>query len=65
MSRAFVREDGGGTPIVRSSRDSAESTADVYRTIEPDFAFEVREGRGGFMIARLRKDGGFDSWVEE
>jgi len=50
---------------VRASRESAESTADVYRTIEPDYAFEVREGRGGFMIARLRKDGTFESWVEE
>jgi len=65
MSRAFVREDGGGSPIVRSSRESAESTAEVYRSIEPDYAFEVRGGRGGFMIARLRKDGAFDSWVEE
>ena len=65
MSRAFVREDGSGAPIVRASRESAESTADVYRTIEPDYAFEVREGRGGFMIARLRKDGTFESWVEE
>ncbi|OJX18160.1 MAG: hypothetical protein BGO82_18445 [Devosia sp. 67-54] len=60
-----MREDGGGAPIVRSSRDGAESTAEVYRSIEPDFAFEVREGRGGFMIARLRRDGSFDSWVEE
>ena len=65
MSRAFVREDGGGAPIVRSSRDSVESTAAVYRSIEPDYEFEVREGRGGFMIARLHKDGSFESWVEE
>ena len=65
MSRAFVREDGSGAPIVRASRESAESTADVYRSIEPDYAFEVREGRGGFMIARLRKDGTLESWVEE
>ena len=65
MSRAFVREDGGGTPILRSSRESAESTAEVYRSIEPEFDFEVREGRGGYMIARLRKDGTFDSWVDE
>ena len=65
MSRAFVREDGSGAPIVRASRESADSTADVYRTFEPDYAFEVREGRGGFMIARLRKDGTFESWVEE
>jgi len=39
--------------------------ADVYRAIEPDFAFEVRQGRDGWMIARLKKDGSFDSWVEE
>ena len=64
MSQAFVRE-AGGSPIVRSSRESAESTADVYRSIEPDFDFAVREGRGGYMIARLRKDGTFESWVEE
>ena len=65
MSRAFVKEDGGGTPIVRSTREGAESAADVYRSIEPDFSFEVRDGRGGFMVARLRKGGTFDSWVEE
>ncbi len=57
MSRAFVREDGGGAPIIRASRESADSTAEVYRSIEPDYDFEVREARGGFMIARLRKDG--------
>ena len=51
--------------MVRSSRESAESTAEVYRGIEPDYGFEVRAGRGGFMIARLAKDGSFDSWVEE
>ena len=65
MSRAFVKEDGGGSPIVRSSRESAESTAQVYRDIEPDHLFEVRERHGSFMIARLRKDGTFESWVEE
>lgn len=64
MSQAFVRESGG-TPIVRSTRESAANTADVYRTIEPGFDFVVREGRGGYMIARLLKDGTFDSWVEE
>jgi hypothetical protein len=66
MSRAFVNEDaGGGAPLVRSSKEGAESTADVYRSIEPDFDFEVRAGRNGWMVARLRKDGEFDSWVEE
>ncbi len=64
MSQAFVRE-AGGAPVVRSSRESAEGTAEVYRSIEPDYDFEVRAGRGGWMIARLRKDGSFDSWVEE
>jgi hypothetical protein len=64
MSQAFVRESGG-SPIVRSSRESAENTAEVYRTIEPGFDFAVREGRGGYMIARLSKNGTFDSWVEE
>jgi hypothetical protein len=64
MSQAFVREPGSNT-LVRASRESAENTADVYRTIEPEYDFEVRSGRGGWMIARLRKDGAFDSWVEE
>ena len=64
MSRAFVSELAS-TPLVRASRDSAEGMAEVYRSIEPDFHFEVRLARGGFMIARLRKDGSFDSWVEE
>ena len=66
MSRAFVNEDaGGGEPLVRSSREGAESAAEVYREIEPGFDFEIRPGRGGWMLARLRKDGTFDSWVEE
>ena len=65
MSRAYDREDGGGAPVLRTSRESAESTPDVYRSIEPDNDFEVREGRRGFMIARLRKDGTFESRVEE
>ena len=31
-----------------------------------DFDYEVRpRSRGGFMVARLRKNGEFDSWVEE
>lgn len=64
MSQAFVRESGG-SPITRSSRGSAENTAEVYRTIEREFHFAVRSGRGGWMIARLKKDGTFESWVEE
>lgn len=65
MSRAFVNENAAGTPLVRSSKDAAERMAEVYRGIEPDFRFEPREGRSGWMIARLNKDGSFDSWVEE
>ncbi len=64
MSRAFVSEPGAST-LVRASEDSARNTAEVYRTIEPDFRFEVRRGRAGWMIARLAADGSFDSWVEE
>jgi hypothetical protein len=66
MSQAFVRE-GGGAPLVRESRESAESTAEMYRTIDGvAFDYEVRaRERGGYMIARLLKDGSFDSWVEE
>jgi hypothetical protein len=30
------------------------------------FDFEVRpRDRGGYMVARLRKDGSFEGWVEE
>ena len=64
MSRAFVSEPGAST-LVRATEESAKNTADVYRAIEPAYDFEVRQGRGGWMIARLRKDGTFDSWVEE
>ena len=64
MSRAFVSEPGAST-LVRSTEESAKNTADVYRTIEPGYDFEVRQGRNGWMIARLNKDGTFDSWVEE
>ena len=64
MSRAFVSEPGAST-LIRSTEESAKNTADVYRTIEPGYDFEVRRGRSGWMIARLNKDGTFDSWVEE
>lgn len=64
MSRAFVLEPGASA-LVRASEESASNTADVYRQIEPQFDFEVRQSRQGWMIARLRKDGTFDSWVEE
>ena len=64
MSRAFVSEPGAST-LIRSTEESERNTADVYRTIEPQYDFEVRQGRNGWMIARLNKDGTFDSWVEE
>jgi hypothetical protein len=66
MSSAFVRESGG-VPLVFATRESAESSAEVTRAMEGrDYDFEVRERqRGGYMLARLRKDGTFDSWVEE
>lgn len=64
MSRAFVSEPGAST-LIRASAESAENTAEVYRSIEPGFRFEVRQGRRGWMIARLTRDGAFDSWVEE
>jgi hypothetical protein len=64
MSRAFVSEPGASN-LTRSSEESARNTAEVYRAIEPQFDFEVRQGKRGWMIARLSKDGSFDSWVEE
>jgi hypothetical protein len=66
MSSAFVRESGG-VPQVFGSRESAESTAEIQRAMEGrDYDFEVREReRGGYMVARLKKDGTFESWVAE
>lgn len=66
MSRAFVSE-GGSVPQVYASLDSAESAANIQRAMDGrDFDYEVRpRERGGYMVARLRKDGTFDSWVEE
>ena len=66
MSRAFVTE-GGSMPQVFASQESAESAAEVQRAMDGrSFDFEVRpRDRGGYMVARLRKDGTFDSWVEE
>jgi hypothetical protein len=66
MSRAFVRE-GGGAPQIFSSRESAEAAARLAATMDGGgFTYEVRaRNRGGFMVARLDRDGNFDSWVEE
>ena len=51
VSQAFVRESGG-SPLIRSSRESAENAAEVYRVIERDFDFAVRDGRGGWTWSR-------------
>lgn len=66
MSRAFVSE-GGTVPQVYASRESAQSAAEIQRAMDGrTYDFEVREReRGGFMVARLHKDGSFDSWVDE
>jgi hypothetical protein len=66
MSRAFVTE-GNGAPQVYQSRESAESAAAINRAMDGrQWDFEVRpRERGGFMVARLSKQGEFDSWVEE
>ncbi|MDC9823149.1 hypothetical protein PRN20_05335 [Devosia sp. ZB163] len=66
MSRAFVSE-GGSVPQVYATAESAESAANIQRAMDGrQYDYEVRpRERGGFMVARLRKDGEFDSWVEE
>jgi hypothetical protein len=66
MSRAFVSE-GNSVPQVFASAESAESAANLQRAMDGrDYDYEVRpRERGGYMVARLRKDGTFDSWVEE
>jgi hypothetical protein len=65
MSSAFVRE--GETPQVFSSRDSAESAAKLNASMDGErFTYEVRaRSRGGYMVARLDRDGNFDSWVSD
>lgn len=67
MSSAFIR-DAGGTPQVFMSRDSAESAAKIQAEMEgEDYRFEVRQRTrgGGYMVARLDRDGNFEGWVEE
>jgi len=66
MSRAFVSE-GNSVPQVFASVESAESAANLNRAMDgKDYDYEVRpRQRGGYMVARLTKDGAFDSWVEE
>ena len=63
--KAFVYA-GVGVPVVSTPIANLGDLGSVITiAIEPDFDFEVRQGRNGWMIARLRKDGTFDSWVEE
>jgi len=50
-------------PMILPTRIDAEQLADAHREIERDMDFAVRAGRGGWMIARLRKNGPFHSWV--
>lgn len=66
MSSAFVRE-GGETPRVWTDRESAEASLDTWRSIDGrHYSYEIRvRPHGGFMIARLNKSGGFDSWVSQ
>ena len=66
MSQAYVRE-GGGAPQVHASAESAEGAASLRRATDgKEWNYEVRpRSRGGYMVARLSKDGEFDSWVEE
>lgn len=66
MSRAFVSE-GGSVPQVYASKESAESAANIQRAMDGhQYDYEVRpRERGGYMVARLTKNGEFDSWVEE
>jgi len=66
MSRAFVSE-GGSVPQVYQTQESAESAANIQRAMDGrQYDYEVRpRERGGYMVARLTKDGEFDSWVEE
>lgn len=66
MSRAFVSE-GNSAPQIFASAESAESAANLQRAMDgKEFDYEVRSrSRGGYMVARLKKDGAFDSWLEE
>jgi hypothetical protein len=66
MSSAFVRE-GGDAPQIFSSRDSAESAAKLHASMDgAEFSYEVRaRSRGGYMVARLDREGNFDSWVSQ
>ncbi len=63
MLRELLKRFEAG-PIVCPTRDEAEHLADIHRDIDPAVDFAVRAGRGGWMIARLRKSGVFHSWVE-
>jgi hypothetical protein len=51
--------------VVVRTREAAEYVADIHRALERDVDFVVQAGRGGWMIARRRKNGTFHSWVHE
>ena len=51
--------------VVAPTREAAEYIADIHRYLEADVDFAVQAGRGGWMIARRRKNGTFHSWVHE
>ena len=51
--------------VVSRSRETAEHIAEIHRDLERDVDFTVQAGRGGWMIARRRKNGTFHSWVHE
>ena len=67
MSSAFIRDDGS-TPQVFLSRDSAESAAKIQAGMDGDtYRYEVRQRSrgGGYMVARLDKDGNFEDWLSQ
>jgi hypothetical protein len=66
MSSAFVRE--AGTPQIFLSRDSAESAAKIQAGMDGEtYTYEVRQRTrgGGYMVARLDRNGTFEGWIEE
>ena len=60
-----MRHDGlGGKSVVVNAEDEGRRGS-AARWVHGGCAQRVRRGRNGWMIARLQKDGTFDSWVEE
>ena len=65
MSRAFVNEKPPARPSSAQARTRRKAWPKSIVASSLISGFEVRQGRSGWMIARLNKDGSFDSWVEE